>query len=87
MEMIVTIVTYFRAQVVIFIFAGRNSGQSETKTDGDKHSKGRGHGRTTVQLECLCRGRQLLRPGSCVTTSSETARTQICPSNWIRDAE
>jgi hypothetical protein len=30
---------------------------------------------------------QLLRRGSWVATSSETARMQVCPSNWIRSAE
>ena len=30
---------------------------------------------------------QLLRLGSWITTSSETASTQVCPSNWIRSAE
>ncbi|SPF36636.1 hypothetical protein SBA1_160006 [Candidatus Sulfotelmatobacter kueseliae] len=33
-ERMITIVAYFRAEVVHFIFGGRNSGQSELETEG-----------------------------------------------------
>jgi hypothetical protein len=33
----ITIVTYFRSQVVKFIFGGRNSGQNAEEKRGDAH--------------------------------------------------
>ena len=86
-ERMIIIVAHFRTQVVKFIFAGRNSGQSDTKAQDGWHSNGR-LARTEYQRSStLWAPGQLLRLGSWITTSSETARTQVCPSNWIRSAE
>ena len=93
-ERMITIVTYFRSQVVKFIFGGRNSGQTETKAgtnnfcsatfanESSADSKPRICSEATQAKALMC-----LVFGSWVTTSPETARMQLCPSNWIRSAE
>lgn len=78
------IVAYLRTQVVRILFGGRDSGQKEWKMRSGVSQNARP---ARVENNVMDRSRQLLRFGSWITTSSETASTQVCPSNWMRSAE
>ncbi len=58
----------------------------EKKGGRPQHSAGPGSLYWAARMYGAC-GSQLLRLGSWVTTSSETAKMQVWPSNWIRSAE
>ena len=78
----ITIVPHFCAQVVKFIFAGRNSGQKERKTIlADVQTRAGVRTSSPRSSNGVAPDRQLVLLGSWVTTSSETARMQACPSN------
>lgn len=86
-ERMFLIVTDFRTEVVKFIFAGRNSGQGKLELDTFSFSVVVWSDQTRSAFSDCEHDRQLLRWGSWVTTFSETARMQDCPSNRIRLAE
>ncbi len=52
-EKMITIVAYFRARVVEFIFGGRNTGQRKSKEGGSSIQRPPVLDQSTAQLECM----------------------------------